>query len=223
MLQAENSSHQASAQARRQGSQFQEHQEAATNVIHHLCSFWSIYNQDQWAAAWKHNNVPETYPLRFGYMVVSTDPQYSKPPVIYGGDDVVDTFLQRLDDDQREISNILVLKSSWSWLLRMFIDTSKQLRASFAAEQPLLDHDHFTRKYRGAAYSEFNLAVKYQRFNNKNPSYIVPVVFHNLWGYDGHHLMSGISKYKKQNSPALPATVSVTSILDWVGYGSSTV
>ena len=64
----------------------------------------------------------------------------------------------------------------------MFIDTSKQLHASFVAEQPLLDHDHFTGKYRGAAYSEFNLTFKYQRFNNnnKNPSYIVPVVFHNL-------------------------------------------
>ena len=46
-------------------------------------------------------------PSGFGYMVVSTDPQYTKPPVIYGGDDVVDTFLQRLDDEQREISNIL--------------------------------------------------------------------------------------------------------------------
>ena len=42
----------------------------------------------------------------FGYMVVSTDPQYTKPPVIYGGVDVVDTFLQRLNDKQREISNI---------------------------------------------------------------------------------------------------------------------
>ena len=60
------------------------------------------------------------------------------------------------------------------------MSTSKQLNASLAAEQPLLDHDHLTGKYRGAAYSEFNLAVKYQRFNNKNPSYIVPVVFHNL-------------------------------------------
>ena len=64
----------------------------------------------------------------------------------------------------------------------MFNGTNKQLNVSFAAEQPLLDHDHLTRKYRGAAHSEGNLAFKYQRFNNnkKNPSYIVPVVFHNL-------------------------------------------
>ena len=39
-------------------------------------------------------------------MVVSTDPKYTKPPVIYGGVDVVDTFLQRLNNEQREISNI---------------------------------------------------------------------------------------------------------------------
>ena len=58
-----------------------------------------------------------------------------------------------------------------------------------------------TGKYRGAAHSECNLAFKYHRLNNskKNPSYIVvPVVFHNLRGYDVHHLMSGIGKYKKR-------------------------
>ena len=40
-------------------------------------------------------------------MVVSNGSQCTKPPVIYGGDDVVDTFLQRLDDKQRKIVNIL--------------------------------------------------------------------------------------------------------------------
>ena len=107
----------------------------------------------------------------------------------------------------------------------MLIKTSKQLNASFVAEQPFLDHDHLTRKYRRAAHSKGYLAFKYQRFNkNKNnPSYIVPVVFYNLRGYDRHHLMSGIGKYKKRKSLVLPATVSVTSLLDWVGYGSSTV
>ena len=46
-------------------------------------------------------------PSGFGYMVLITDPQYTKPPVIYRGDNVVDTFLQLLGDKQREISNIL--------------------------------------------------------------------------------------------------------------------
>ena len=46
-------------------------------------------------------------PSGFGYMVLSTDLQYTKPPVIYRGDNVVDTFLRLLGDKQREISNIL--------------------------------------------------------------------------------------------------------------------
>ena len=46
-------------------------------------------------------------PSGFGYMVFNTDPQYTKPLVIYRGDNVVDTFLQLLGDKQREISNIL--------------------------------------------------------------------------------------------------------------------
>ena len=87
-----------------------------------------------------------------------------------------------------------VSRNPWSWLLKMFNDTSKQMNASLATN--LLGQNDlcettiiFYWKYRGAAYSECNLTFKYQRFNNskKNPSYVVPVVFPNLRGYDGHH------------------------------------
>ena len=125
-------------------------------------------------------------------MVVSTDPQYTKPPVIYRGDNVVDTFLQRLDDEQREISNILSVEKP---MVMTAEDVQRHHQATecficdqpFGAERPVRDHDHLTGKYRGAAHSECNLAFKYHRLNNskKNPSYIVPVVFHNLRGYDG--------------------------------------
>ena len=43
-----------------------------------------------------------------------------------------------------------------------------------------------------------SIQVSTTQQQQKNPSYIVPVVFHNLRGYDGHHLMSGIGKYKKR-------------------------
>ena len=44
------------------------------------------------------------------------------------------------------------------------------------------------------------MAFKFKMVNNnrKNPCYQVPVVFHNLRGYDGHHLMQAIGKYKKR-------------------------
>ena len=40
------------------------------------------------------------------------------------------------------------------------------------------DHDHLTGKYRGAAHNECNLNFKVPKF--------VPIVFHNLSGYDAH-------------------------------------
>ena len=49
------------------------------------------------------------------------------------------------------------------------------------------DHCHYTGKYRGPAHRSCNL-------NYKVPSYI-PIVFHNLSGYDAHLLIKELLKY----------------------------
>ena len=51
------------------------------------------------------------------------------------------------------------------------------------------DHCHITGKYRGAAHSTCNLEL---RLNPKTTT--IPVVFHNIRGYDSHLLMQTISK-----------------------------
>ena len=55
------------------------------------------------------------------------------------------------------------------------------------------DHCHITGRYRGAAHSECN---KKLRINPKTDQ--IPVVFHNLRGYDAHHLMQAMSQLQKQ-------------------------
>ena len=51
------------------------------------------------------------------------------------------------------------------------------------------DHDHMTGKYRGAAHNECNFKLKL------NPKTIpIPVIFHNLKGYDGHLLMQAMPR-----------------------------
>ena len=55
------------------------------------------------------------------------------------------------------------------------------------AYRKVRDHCHYTGKYRGAAHSSCNLRYKI-------PSYI-PVVFHNLAGYDAHLFMKELAKH----------------------------
>ena len=62
------------------------------------------------------------------------------------------------------------------------------------------DQCHMTGLYRGAAHGECNLKLIYRgRAGCTNEKmrfcgYIVPVVFHNLRGYDGHQIMKGFQK-----------------------------
>ena len=51
------------------------------------------------------------------------------------------------------------------------------------------DHCHITGQFRGAAHNTCNLKL---RLNAKTTT--IPVVFHNLRGYDSHLLMQAISK-----------------------------
>ncbi|KAL9969009.1 hypothetical protein ACROYT_G021166 [Oculina patagonica] len=51
------------------------------------------------------------------------------------------------------------------------------------------DHCHITGKYRGAAHNACNLKMRIKQNTDQ-----IPVVFHNLRGYDAHHLMQAMSK-----------------------------
>ena len=57
----------------------------------------------------------------------------------------------------------------------------------FNEKRKVRDHCHYTGLYRGAVHSLCNLQYKI-------PNYI-PVVFHNLAGYDGHLFLRELAKY----------------------------
>ena len=61
--------------------------------------------------------------------------------------------------------------------------------AACAFKDSVRDHDHMTGKYRGAAHNECNFKLKL------NPKTMpIPVLFHNLKGYDGHLLMQAMAR-----------------------------
>ena len=51
------------------------------------------------------------------------------------------------------------------------------------------DHCHVSGKYRGAAHDKCNLQLKL--------SSEIPVIFHNLKGYDTHHLLLKLGEFHK--------------------------
>ena len=54
---------------------------------------------------------------------------------------------------------------------------------------PVRDHCHITGKYRGSAHNNCNLQLRFDPDKLK-----IPVVFHNLKGYDSHFIMQKIGK-----------------------------
>ena len=99
-------------------------------------------------------------------------------------------------------------EQQWGILkLKKLTETKDQLEAKqqkncIFCENPLLqknfrdavkDHCHITGRYRGAAHN--NCKVKLYI----NPKTIpIPIIFHNLKGYDAHHLMQAMSQLKKE-------------------------
>ena len=126
------------------------------------------------------------------FIVVHCDGQ-TEVPVEYRGPNAAEHFLQALQEEEDKIKGVLAnLKA-----MRM---TQEDWRAYNTATichvcEKLLegdsvrDHCHITGQFRGAAHNTCNLKL---RLNPKTTT--IPVVFHNLRGYDSHLLMQAISK-----------------------------
>ena len=99
-------------------------------------------------------------------------------------------------------------EQQWGILkLKKLTETKDQLGAKkqkncIFCENPLLhknlreaakDHCHITGRYRGAAHNNCNVKLY---INPKTTP--IPIVFHNLRGYDAHHLMQEMSQLNKE-------------------------
>ncbi|RLU19984.1 hypothetical protein DMN91_008543 [Ooceraea biroi] len=65
-------------------------------------------------------------------------------------------------------------------------------------ETRVRDHCHLTGRYRGPAHSNCNL--------NYKESYTIPIVFHNLFGYDSHFIIKELASNFKGTIALLPIT-----------------
>ena len=112
--------------------------------------------------------------------MISEVEAYDTAPVVYRGENAVDKFLDHLLHEEKRIKEILehvvpmsINKNEEQGFQRA---THCHICGDVLDSDRVRDHCHLTGKYRGAAHSDCNLNYK---FTNR-----IPVVLHNLRGYD---------------------------------------
>ena len=134
-------------------------------------------------------------PCNFAYKTVCIDNRFTKPTIIYRGGNAAYEFIKAILEEYKYCKKIigkyfnknliateeeenLFQKSNNCWICNEFINND---------EEKVKDHCHVTAKFRGAAHRNCN--VNFQLTKK------LPVIFHNLRGYDSHLILNELDKF----------------------------
>ena len=134
----------------------------------------------------------------YGYKVVCCyDDKYSKPVEIYRGKNAVHKFMKKMLEEvkyckkmkKEHFNKDMIMtrtdKRNFKKAKKCHICNKKYIETDIRVR----DHCHVTGKYRGSAHQ---LCNRNFRLTDK-----IPVIFHNLRGYDSHFIMQEIGKFKQ--------------------------
>ena len=155
----------------------------------------------------RHNDksYTETYQKHtdcgYGYKVVCCyDDKYTKPEQIYRGEKAVYKFMEAMLEEVKYCKK--VMKTKFDKPLKMTKEDEEKFQKADEChicnkkynetDVRVRDHCHITGKYRGSAHKDCNL--------NFQISDKIPVIFHNLRGYDSHFIMQEIGEIVKKNT-----------------------
>ena len=140
----------------------------------------------------------------YGYKVVCCyDDKYSKPVQIHRGENAVHKFMENMLEEVNWCKSIM--KKYFNKPLEMTegneIDFQKATKCYICDQQytdkdiRVRDHCHITGEFRGSAHQDCNLKLQIKPATIK-----IPVLFHNLRGYDSHFIMQQIGEIAKKHA-----------------------
>ena len=146
----------------------------------------------------KHNDCG------YGFKVVCCyDDKYSKPVQIYRGEKAVYKFMEAMLEEVKYCKKIM--KTCFNKPLKMTEKNEDDFQKAISChicdkvytddDIRVRDYCHITGIYRGSAHQECNLQLKVDSDKIK-----IPVIFHNLRGYDSHFIMQNIGDIVKNNT-----------------------
>ena len=147
-------------------------------------------------------------PISFSYYIKCFDDNVFKPVLrSYTGEDAMQKFVESLEKDVIEIAKIppkemifgekekeRFKEETVCWICKKeFDDTADE--NGYKKNGKVRDHFHYTGRYRGAAHNSCNIMYRKPKF--------IPVVFHNLSGYDSHLSIKNLG-YTPGNIDCIP-------------------
>ena len=131
------------------------------------------------------------------------DDKYSKPIQTYRGENAVYKFMEKMLEELQYCKD--VVKKHFNKPLVMTDDDDMRFKlmdkCHICGEKytdkdvRVRDHCHITRQFRGSAHQECNLKLRIKPDDIK-----IPVIFHNLRGYDSHFIMQRIGEIAKKHA-----------------------
>ena len=140
----------------------------------------------------------------YGYKVVCCyDDKYSKYTCIYRGENAVYKFMEKMLEEVKYCKT--VIKKHFNKPLVMTEVDERNFKTMDGChicgekytdkDVRVRDHCHITGKFRGSAHQECNLKLRIKPENLK-----IPVIFHNLRGYDSHFISQQIGEIAKKHA-----------------------
>ncbi|XP_067208535.1 uncharacterized protein [Linepithema humile] len=164
------------------------------------CTLEKKEDQDGTTYAYQHHRA-----FSVGYYVSCAYDNSLSSYKSYRGEDCTAWFVNELHDLTHRVKVIRTTVVPMADLTREESEEFRSAVTCHVCEKPLTaddtrvrDHCHLTGRYRGAAHSSCNL--------NYIDSDVIPVIFHNLSGYDAHFIIKDVANAFEGNVELLPLT-----------------
>ena len=132
-------------------------------------------------------------PCSFAYKLVCVDDKFTKPIVVFRGENAAYEFIKAIFKEyqyckkvmKKHFNKNLIMSEeeqkfqsrNTCWICGKLIDND---------DEKVRDHFHITGKFRGAAHWNCNISLQLTKK--------VPVIFHNIRGYDSHLIFCELNK-----------------------------
>ena len=145
-------------------------------------------------------------PNSIGVKLVWIDNNFTLPTKIFTGSNRIKEFIEWIFKQHKYCNQII--NKHFNKKLKMTIENEDDYQNSkdfWICNQKInkdkdkvRDHCHITGKYRGAAHSQCNLKLKIAKK--------IPIIFHNLEGYDEHIIFKELNNFDNIDIQVIPKT-----------------